>query len=244
MNSSIAITAEVIFNIAYLIVIWVLVALMANRTKTLDDLRRHAMGVLLLVAFGVLALGDTGHVGFRVAAYALGDLETLLAIGGAEMSLVGAGALATSITVTLFYCVLVELWRVAFRRERLLFWVVSVAAIARLALFFFPGNEWGRAVPPRTWSIVRNLPLLVQGTIVVTLFLRDGYRERSPMFTQSGWMIVVSFVCYIPVILFVERIPAIGMLMIPKTVAYLAVAWIGYRWIFGRRRTGPVAGRE
>jgi hypothetical protein len=38
-------------------------------------------------------------------------------------------------------------------------------------------------------------------------------------------MIFLSFAFYIPVILFVQRIPKLGMLMIPKTCAYLAMAW-------------------
>ena len=46
-------------------------------------------------------------------------------------------------------------------------------------------------------------------------------------------MITVSFAFYIPVILFARQIPLIGMLMIPKTVAYLAIAWIAYRGLWG-----------
>jgi hypothetical protein len=34
------------------------------------------------------------------------------------------------------------------------------------------------------------------------------------------------------VVLLVERVPIIGMLMIPKTVAYVVIAWLGYRGVF------------
>jgi hypothetical protein len=47
----------------------------------------------MIWAFALLALGDTGHVGFRVVAYALGGLE-------AHAGLVGLGALSTAYTVT------------------------------------------------------------------------------------------------------------------------------------------------
>jgi hypothetical protein len=48
--------------------------------------------------------------------------------------------------------------------------------------------------------------------------------------------IVVSYVCYLPVIFFVQRAPTIGMLMIPKTLAYIAIAWVAYRDLFSEKR--------
>ena len=41
-------------------------------------------------------------------------------------------------------------------------------------------------------------------------------------------MILVSYACYLPVILFVQQAPLVGMLMIPKTIAYVAIAIIAY----------------
>jgi len=41
--------------------------------------------------------------------------------------------------------------------------------------------------------------------------------------------IVLSFGFYIPVVLFADKIPMIGMLMIPKTCAYVWTVVIGYR---------------
>jgi hypothetical protein len=43
---------------------------------------------------------------------------------------------------------------------------------------------------------------------------------------------LVSYGFYIPVILFVQTLPLIGMLMIPKTLAYVAIAIIAYRNLF------------
>ena len=39
---------------------------------------------------------------------------------------------------------------------------------------------------------------------------------------------VISFGCYIPVVLFADLVPPVGMLMIPKTCAYVWVVLIGY----------------
>jgi len=96
-------------------------------------------------------------------------------------------------------------------------------------LIALPGNDWGAAVPPQPISLIRNIPLLIQGAGVIYLFLRNAQQRRDTTFQWIGWMIVVSFGFYLPVIVFAQQVPLIGMLMIPKTCAYLAVAWIAYR---------------
>lgn len=40
--------------------------------------------------------------------------------------------------------------------------------------------------------------------------------------------IILSFAFYIPVVLFADSIPLIGILMIPKTLAYVGTVVIGY----------------
>ena len=43
------------------------------------------------------------------------------------------------------------------------------------------------------------------------------------------WLtIVLSFAFYIPVVLWADTVPVIGMLMIPKTCAYVWTVFIGY----------------
>jgi hypothetical protein len=45
-------------------------------------------------------------------------------------------------------------------------------------------------------------------------------------------MILLSYAFYIPVILFVQQAPMVGMLMIPKTMAYVGIALIAYYSLF------------
>jgi hypothetical protein len=45
-------------------------------------------------------------------------------------------------------------------------------------------------------------------------------------------MILFSFAMYVPVLLFVEEAPAVGMLMIPKTLAYLVIGFLAYGELF------------
>ena len=140
MSESMRIWVEVIFNVTYLIVIWTLVAMMARRQAAVAPADRP-VAKRLMWAFALLALGDTGHVGFRVVAYALGGLE-------ANPALVGLGALSTAYTVTLFYMLMVDIWRLRFRKPLgIAGWTLLGAGIARLIIMAFPANHWGADRP-------------------------------------------------------------------------------------------------
>jgi hypothetical protein len=219
---------EITFNVVYLIVVWGLVIAMARREWAVapSDLR---VARLIRWAFTLLALGDTGHVGFRVLAYAQGDLEATITLFSQELGQVGLGALSTAITVTIFYVLMLEVWRVRFDKRYGWFEVLLLAAAgARLLLMIPAANQWNSTVPPQPWSLYRNLPLTILGLGIAYLILRDARRVGDRAFTWIGAMIVVSYALYIPVILFVQQVPTIGMLMIPKTMAYVAIGFIAY----------------
>jgi hypothetical protein len=219
---------EVIFNVSYLAVVWSLVILMIRRRSVVAAADRP-VAVRLIWAFALLALGDTGHVGFRVVAYALGGLE-------AHPALVGLGALSTAYTVTLFYMLLVDVWRLRFRKPLGWFgWTLLAAGVVRMIVMAFPQNQWDKIIPPYNWSLLRNAFLVVQGLGVMAIVLRDAFRTGDAPFKWIGAMIALSYTFYAPVILWVTAAPVLGMLMIPKTCAYVAVAIIAYRALFVRQ---------
>jgi hypothetical protein len=238
MTETMRMWTEISFNIAYLIVVWGLVIAMARgRFEVAPQDRRVA--TLVRWAFALLALGDTGHVGFRVVAYAQGDMQATVQLFGQELGLVGLGALSTAVTVTFFYVLMLEVWRTRFdRRYGWPGYALLVAAGLRLVLMIPPANQWNSAVPPQPWSLYRNLPLTILGLGVAYLILRDARRAGDRAFTWIGIMVLLSYACYIPVILFVQEMPAIGMLMIPKTMAYVAIGFIAYANLY---RPTPVA---
>jgi hypothetical protein len=236
MSESMRVSVEVIFNIAYLIVVWGLVVLMALRFHHVDEANRK-LAQRFLWAFALLALGDTGHVGFRVIAYARGGLE-------ANPALVGAGALSTAYTVTLFYMLLVDVWRLRYNKPLGAFGMVLLGAgVVRLIVMLFPQNEWWQVTAPYNWSLLRNAFLVVQGVGVMALILRDAIRHNDRPFIWIGAMIALSFFFYAPVILWAQSAPMLGMLMIPKTCAYVAIAIIAYRALYrpAARRVGSPA---
>lgn len=216
---------EILFNVFYLIAIWGLVFVMSRKLQGTNQVNT-SLRKLFTLAFGFLALGDTGHVGFRVLAYLKGGIAE-------NASLVGVGKMATAFTVTIFYAILVEIWRVRFNKEHNLFTkFLFLCAILRAIIVLFPQNQWGSTVAPADWEAYRNIPLMVQGFGVVYLYLKDGIKNMDKVFQWTSVMILISFGFYIPVILFASKIPTIGLLMIPKTIAYLAAAFIAYGGVF------------
>lgn len=221
---------EIIFNLGYLIAIWGLVIAMARRSVHVASQKRELVRLFTL-AFGLLALGDTGHVGFRALGYLLGNLQTTLTLLGRSMTLVGLGALSTAITVTFFYVVMLVIWQQRFDKPYGWFGLLLFGTAAvRLVLMMLPQNHWGRLTPPWPWTLYRNLPLMVQGLGAAYLILRDAWATNDQLFKRVGVLILVSYAFYIPVIFFVRQMPLLGMLMIPKTLAYVAIAWLAYAW--------------
>ncbi len=232
MNETAQMWMEIAFNLLYLVVVWWLVAAMLRRFPQVVAADQK-IGRYFIWAFGLLALGDTGHVGFRVLAYALGGLDATLNIAGLEIGLVGLGALSTAITVTFFYVLVLFIWQERFDRPLGWFgWLLLASAAVRLVVMALPGNQWNSVVPPQPISLVRNLFLTISGLGVATLILREAAKTGDRVFTWIGISVLVSYAFYIPVILFVQTLPLIGMLMIPKTLAYVAIAIIAYQNLF------------
>lgn len=239
MSEAMRMWVEISFNVVYLVVVWGMVVLMTVQRDQVAPQDRPVTRRFVW-AFALLALGDTGHVGFRVLAYALGGLEATPVVLGVPISLVGLGALATAVTVTFFYVLVLDAWRVRYHARYGWFEIILLAAAAlRLVIMIFPANQWDSVVPPQPWSMIRNAPLTLLGLGTAWLILRDARRHHDRTFTWIGIMILASYACYLPVVLFVQQNPLLGMLMIPKTLAYVAIAFIVYFGLY--RRPAPAA---
>lgn len=66
------------------------------------------------------------------------------------------------------------------------------------------------------------------GLLVIVLFYRSAKENGDQAFGRMWLTIVLSFGFYIPVVLWADTFPMIGMLMIPKTCAYVWTVLIGY----------------
>ncbi len=234
MSDELRMWIEVGFNVLYLIVVWLLTLLMSLRLKEVSR-ENWKVANLFRWAYFLLALGDSGHVGFRVAAYLLGGLEK-------NNLLLGVGTLATSITVTLFYGILLYVWKERFKKQfGPLEYIFLVCVPIRLAVMAFPQNDWGSLTTPPDWGLLRNFFLLILGVGVIYLFLREALKNYDRLFRWMAYCIFFSYLFYAPVILFSREYPLVGMLMIPKTVMYVLLQFIAYRGLWPRKPAKTVA---
>lgn len=171
----------------------------------------------------VLGAGDSFHLVPRAFALCTTGLENYTVP-------LGIGKWITSVTMTIFYVLFYYVWRQRYHisgQSGLTAAMYGLAGV-RIALCMMPQNQWLSRKAPLSWGIYRNIPFALLGLLVIVLFYRSAREHEDKAF---GWMwltIVLSFGFYIPVVLWADTIPMIGMLMIPKTCAYVWTILIGY----------------
>ena len=228
---------EIVFDLFYLSTIWTLVAIMTYKLPRLPR-EIYRLAHLFRTAFFFLVLGDTGLLGSRIIAYAAGGLAYSPAFLGGSIHLAGLGLLSTSITVTIFYLCFLEIWRRRYSKTfTAWYYILVAAAVVRFIVMIPPQNHWEYHIAPVGWSIFRNIFLTIQGLGVATLMWIDARKVNDRLFLIFSVLIVVSYVCMWPVIPLYHRIPWIGMMMLPKTVAYMVIAFIGYAYFFKDNKT-------
>ena len=176
--------------------------------------------------FGIMAIvlgaGDAFHLIPRLIALWTTGLE-------ANAVALGIGKLITSITMTVFYLILYYIWRerYAVQGRKGLTATIWALTIARVALCALPQNEWLSPNQPLLFGILRNIPFAIMGIIIIVLFAIEAKKANDRVFRSMWLAVTLSFLFYIPVVLFADQIPMIGMLMIPKTLAYVWVVVMG-----------------
>lgn len=207
---------ETAFDILYLCTVITLGVLMLRGAKS----RPVRLFGLMAV---ILGCGDAFHLVPRAVALCTTGLES-------HAAALGIGKLVTSITMTVFYVLLYHVWRAHFHIEgrRGLTYAVYVLALVRAALCLFPQNQWLVYDPPLLWGVLRNIPFALLGLLIIALFYREAGRTGDRPFRFMWLAVALSFGFYIPVVLFAEACPPVGMLMIPKTMAYVWIVLMGF----------------
>lgn len=208
------------------------------------------MGKIMEALFCVFYLVFTGIMGFRILKKSAGRREivlfgimTLVLVFGDAFHLVprilaavnpegnyavslGIGKLITSITMTVFYAILYCIYEIRYnQKSNTLRAAVLLLAVVRIVLCLMPQNDWTGAAPV-LWGVYRNIPFTVLGALMVVLF----YKQRNDKPFKWMWLaITLSFAFYLPVVLWADVSPIIGMLMLPKTCMYMWTVVMGAR---------------
>ena len=198
--------------------------------------RRNKADVLMGTAALVLGAGDAFHLVPRVLNYfSSRDMTWYL----------GFGKLVTSITMTVFYILVFYLYKTVYRKEaridvpvrsegagsgdpvragssgnvKAFGETILLLAAVRVALCLLPGNNWFSGEGTVLWGIIRNVPFIVIGALIVYLYY--GVRKEDRYLLRFWIYTALSFLFYIPVAVFAPLLPILGMLMLPKTICYI-----------------------
>ena len=196
---------ESLFDIFYLVYA-IMTGVIILRKR--GDLTGKLMGSAVLI----LGFGDAFHLVPRVLNYFVtGDFTMWL----------GLGKLITSVTMTLFYLLVYRIWLKVYGEpeDRKLSMALYLLAVVRIILCLMPQNRWLQNESSVLWGVLRNIPFVALGCVVVALFY--SRRNAEPCFRQAWLLIALSFLFYIPVAVAASLVPMLGMLMLPKTVCYI-----------------------
>lgn len=209
---------ETLFDLVYLITVITIGIIMI--TKSNDKKQYHLFGIMAVV----LGVGDSFHLIPRALALCTTGLENFTVA-------LGIGKLITSITMTIFYILLYYVWRVRYNKndQKGITILVYLLSFLRIILCLFPQNKWLSTDSPLSWGIYRNIPFALLGLLIILLFYKSAKEQKDKTFRWMWLTILLSFGFYIPVVLWADIIPIIGMLMIPKTCAYVWTILIGYQ---------------
>ncbi len=209
---------EIAFDILYLIsvtVISIIILLKGIKNNNKAFMVFGVMGILL-------GLGDSFHLVPRIFGH----------LNGFELyqTELGIGKLITSITMTIFYYLIYRYYVLKTKKANKTIHITLIGLIIiRFALLALPGNDWVNNGNALLYGVLRNIPFAIIGVIIVYLFLQVGKQEEYKLFKNMGIWIIVSFVCYIIVVVGSGSIAALGAFMMPKTVAYFIIVYLGYK---------------
>ena len=208
---------ETLFDLIYLISVITIGITMIRKSNGNQEYR--LFGIMAIV----LGVGDSFHLVPRAIALCTTGLDNFTVA-------LGTGKFITSITMTIFYIILYYVWRIRYqvKGQNQITVPIYLLSALRIILCLFPQNKWLSATAPLSWGIYRNIPFALLGLLIIILFYKSARKNKDLEFKYMWLTIVLSFGFYIPVVLFADRIPMIGMLMIPKTCAYVWTVLIGY----------------
>lgn len=209
---------ETLFDVIYLTTVIVLGVKMIKNSKAKSE---HKLFGFMAV---ILGLGDSFHLVPRAYALLTDGLE-------AHAASLGVGKFITSITMTIFYVILYYVWKERYKAEENKSLTISIYLLAaiRILLCLFPQNEWLNYHSPVSWGVYRNIPFAILGAIIIYIFYKKAKENKDNSFKFMYLAIILSFGFYIPVVLWASKISWVGMLMIPKTLAYVWIVYMGYK---------------
>ena len=198
------------FDIAYLVIAVVLGIMMISKSK-------NKLGKMMGITTLVLGCGDAFHLVPRVLNYFV-DYDFTMYLG--------VGKLVTSITMTVFYIFMYYIYLENYdvKENKVVTYSIWGLSLVRVILCLFPQNNWLTDSSLLMWDILRNIPLIILGGLIVVLYFKK--KNEDKIFKNVYLLVTLSFLFYIPVVVGTGAIPMLGMLMLPKTICYVLIMFV------------------
>ena len=153
-----------------------------------------SQGDPLFILYGILTLtlcgGDAFHLVPRI----------LRAVRGSNDKIkrqLGIGLQVSSITMTVFYIILMYIWKLTFPELAApvsVEAIVWISAIVRIVICLFPQNNWCSDEGNLKLSVIRNAVFAVTGIGIIILYAMSGNTYGYHM-TRMVAAIIISFGC-------------------------------------------------
>ena len=159
----------------------------------------------------LLGLGDSFHLIPRIVAQATVD--------GFEVNAGGLflGTRISAMTMSLFYLLFYYYIRREMKKtNRTLDVLMPALFLIRIVTVILSPNR------AASMDLISNAPFVLMGIIDIALLFRERANKN---FGKLYIFVFFSFLFYVPVVLFKNIYPTIGMLMMPKTVMYVLIVW-------------------
>ena len=221
------------FCVLYLVFIFIAAMMLRNGSKLVNDPDSFRLDYIKL-SFGyglaiLLGVGDSFHLIPRIIYNFHGSLPK-------KDFLFGLGNLISSITMTIYYDVLIGLGDSLEYNENMYNFdieqAILILGVIRFIILLLPQNRWYSGEENVRWAIIRNIPFALIGILTVIGYLNViNYADNYPvsLYVQIIIAVILSFAFYLPVAIKGKSNPKLGMLMIPKTLCYIwmiVVVWI------------------
>lgn len=251
---------SILFLWFYMITIWVAVIIYWKRRPS----EKQKSWYYVFYSFALLAFGDIFHLIPRTYLWIDYTFNHNIGVYDSKMGIYvyGFGLIMTGVTMIFFYLGFYLFWKeeilskvksnpnfVSIEKNITVFDNIAyISVILRIILILLPWNNWGTEPTyyENFWNfrLLTNLPLYVIGFEVLYLFIKTSIQLQKDntihpdilhAIKNSAIWIIVSFVTYSITVIGVHAYPLLGMMMIPKTIAYLIVLYYMGKYILGNQ---------
>ena len=224
---------EGMFCIIYLVYTFAMIFIMKrnyNIFSEMDDMVnvfRFGFGFMMAL---LLVGGDLFHLVPRIIVSFKGSMWK-------KDFFFGLGTLLSSITMTLFYNVLIAMGdSMEYNDSQYNLYIekaILILTIIRIIILILPQNKWYSKEPVRKWAVIRNIPFTLIGILTVIGFI--NVMINASIYPKTFYLIIMitvilSFAFYLPVAIWGKENPKIGVLMLPKTMCYMIMIGVITFW--------------